>query len=277
MWLVLAITVPFFCLIGIITSIRWLTHNGRSSIHTTRHMVADELRLRADDHKGKVRQQLLDVAEALELDVPYNPVSAESDHPEGSFITDKLAGNGTIKDSSGAVIQPSLVSRDLRDVVASMDNINLLLFLGAFLIVVSAGIFVGYNFQTLSGFTKVAFLFLFTAAFYLTGLVLYLGSPKLRPAGTTFTGIGLVLMPFVGVAAYNFTAAHNQGSLVWLITSLVSFALYAVTLAATRQTYIAYLMGLPPCHYLNLRSRSSRCLSIGWAGQPQPPLSCSWS
>src|SRR5205085_962180 len=94
----------------------------------------------------------------------------------------------------------------------------------------------------LSGGFKTVFLAIFTAIFYSTGLGLYLKAPKLRPAGSTFTGIGLVLLPLVGLAAYNFTSVHAYGHSVWFLTSLASLAAYSLTLLLTRQTYIAYLM-----------------------------------
>ncbi len=133
-------------------------------------------------------------------------------------------------------------SFSLNDAFKSLDNINIMLYLGAFLIVVSAGIFIGYNFGVLSGVTKTLVLAAFAAVFYGTGLMFYLKSPRLKPAGTTFTAIGLVLAPLVGLAAYNFIFKGGSGQAVWFVTSLAVFALYGVSVKIVRQTYIAYLM-----------------------------------
>lgn len=141
-----------------------------------------------------------------------------------------------------ALQQPPKPPLTLADAFKSLDNINILLYLGAFLIVVSAGIFIGYNFGVLSGLTKVLIIAAFAVVFYGTGIALYLKSPKLKPAGTTFTGIGLVLAPLVGLAAYNFIYNGQSVRAVWFVTSMVVLGLYLVSVKLVRQTYIAYLM-----------------------------------
>jgi hypothetical protein len=122
----------------------------------------------------------------------------------------------------------------------SLENINILLFLGAFLVVVSAGIFVGYNYETLSGWLKFLLVASMAAAFYASGLAIYVRSKVMRPAGSAFTAIGLVTLPLAGLSYYNFVSQASASS-VWFVTSVVLMACYAVALVLTRQTYIAYL------------------------------------
>jgi hypothetical protein len=236
MWWAVILSVPVFYVIGLVSFIRWAGRNGRSPEQAARKAAAEELRRRAATQNAQVAHELLAVAESLEASPVWHPV------PIGTESVPVPADTQPTPKVQPSAPKTDWMNQDVTKFLGTMDNINLLLFLGAFLIVVSAGIFVGYNFETLSGTAKVIFLAVFTAAFYFTGLALFLKAPKLRPAGTTFTGIGLVLLPFVGLAVYNFTSAHDQGSLVWLITSIVSFAFYVITLAVTRQTYIAYLM-----------------------------------
>lgn len=106
----------------------------------------------------------------------------------------------------------------------SLKNINIFLYLGAFFIVVAAGILVSYNYEQLSGISKTILLGFFALAFYLAGILLYVKTKKIRPAGLTFTGIGLVLIPLVGLGAYNFIFMGQHGNYVWFATSLVTLA-----------------------------------------------------
>jgi VIT1/CCC1 family predicted Fe2+/Mn2+ transporter len=255
----LALSAPLFYIVGLVTTIRWLVRQVRQPIPNPALAAAEpdenesaphgsnaakELRLRASKYDGDVKHELLAVADSLEGHSPdlvhdndsavarYEPGSDTPTHTHAVAHEHRAPSEPKPVDWVGSVTTP----------LHSMDNINLLLFLGAFLVVVSAGIFVGYNLQSLTGLFKTIFLGIFAALFYGVGLALYLQAPKLRPAGTTFTGIGLVLLPLVGLAAYNFTGAHNHGEATWFITSLVTFAAYVGTLYLTRQTYIAYLM-----------------------------------
>lgn len=123
----------------------------------------------------------------------------------------------------------------------SLENINILLYVGAFLVVAAAGIFVGFNYETLSASFKVVFLFVFTLIFYLVGLFLYLKTKNIKPAGVTFTTIGLLLAPLVGLAIYKFSYDGTNGQMIWFATSAVVLALYIITLAIIKQVYISYL------------------------------------
>jgi hypothetical protein len=248
------ITVPVFYIVGLITFAKWLSRGGGTADQHTRKTIAAELRARAAAETGAAQAALNEAAEVVVAGAPvkHPPVATSTlispaaptapGAPDASAVprpaqTVQVAGR-----SHPAPSAPNWTSLDIAAALHSLDNINLLLFLGAFLVVVSAGIFVGYNFSTLSGGFKTGFLALFATTFYVSGIVLYLRAPKLRPAGTTFTGIGLVLVPLVGLAAYNFTSAHDNGPAVWFVTSLATLVLYAFTLAATRQTYITYFM-----------------------------------
>jgi hypothetical protein len=251
----LALSTPVFYIVGLITTVRWLlgqVHHpapNPAAVELADQALNDskaakELRLRATKYDGEVKKELLAVADSLEGRSPdlvhdndsaverYEPGSATPTHKHAVAHEHHAPAAPKPIDWADSVTQP----------LHSMDNINLLLFLGAFLVVVSAGIFVGYNLHSLTGVFKTIFLGIFAALFYGVGLALYLQFPKLRPAGTTFTGIGLILLPLVGLAAYNFTGAHDHGEATWFITSLVTLVAYIGTLYITRQTYIAYLM-----------------------------------
>ena len=234
--LILIITVPLFYITGLIVCIRWLAHGGRTAGEYSRRRLAEAIQAHSMTETGETRRQLQVIAANFARGVPLATTYPQAPAPADTAPPPSQPA------ASPAPPNKDWTQVDVAGAFKNLDNINLLLYLGAFLIVVSAGIFVGYNFVTLSGVFKTGFLALFAVVFYAVGLYLFLCLPKLRPAGSTFTGIGLVLLPLVGAAAYNFTGAHNHGPLLWFVTSLVTLACYVVTLALTRQTYIAYLM-----------------------------------
>ncbi|OQB05873.1 MAG: hypothetical protein BWY19_00758 [bacterium ADurb.Bin212] len=124
----------------------------------------------------------------------------------------------------------------------SIDNINILLYIGAFLIVVAVGIFIGFNYQLLSGEAKTIFLVLFTLLFYCSGLYLYLKTEKLKPAGETFATIGVILFPLCGLAYYKFVLDSTSGNIVWFITSLLTLLFYILTIKYFKKIYLNYLL-----------------------------------
>ena len=252
----LLLSLPVFYILGLVTFIRFLARTSNAhpvtpqvqsevaptpSTEATPEFNAEALKkLReyaAKQPKDSARELRAIIAELA----PHHPPTVAQSAPLiGPNAVPASGWSGMAPASDSA--KPGWSSADVGDVMKSLDNINVLLYLGAFLVVVSAGIFVGYNFETLSGWFKTIFLGVFAALFYGIGLVLYMRLPKLRPAGVTFTGIGLILLPLVGAAAYNFTSLHDHGAATWFATSVFTLAAYAATLRLTRQTYVAYLM-----------------------------------
>ena len=126
------------------------------------------------------------------------------------------------------------------------NTINLLLYIGAFLIVMSASIFVGLSWQSLSGSLKSLFLDFLTLAFMGSGLYFYFVTPKLRNAGATFVAIAALLIPFNGLAWYNFVLRDLDFSFgsVWLFTSLISLVTYAFLARSIRSKFYTYIAGI---------------------------------
>ncbi len=123
----------------------------------------------------------------------------------------------------------------------ALDNINILLYIGAFLVVVSASIFIGFNYQLLSGLAKTIFLIIFSLLFYFSGLYLYLNTKKLKPAGITFSTIGIVLFPLCGLAYYKFVLDGSHGNLIWFATSVLTTIFYTVSIKYLKTVYLNYL------------------------------------
>lgn len=106
---------------------------------------------------------------------------------------------------------------------AQTDQTAMLLYVGSFLFIVAASLFLAYA-NVSSGF-KCAVLLLMTALFYLGGLALAARS-RLRPAAVMFVVIGVLLVPISGLAIGNLLAVAAGTS--WLLTSLVGSLLYLV-------------------------------------------------
>lgn len=123
----------------------------------------------------------------------------------------------------------------------SENSINLLLYIGAFLIVASASIFVGLGWQTFSGLFKSSFITVMTLAFFAFGTWFYY-KPKIRNAGVTFTTISALLIPFCSIAWYNFVL-KDQGvtfGIVWAITSIFLIGFYTFLAFWQKNNFYAY-------------------------------------
>lgn len=125
------------------------------------------------------------------------------------------------------------------------NNINLLLYIGAFLIVSSAAIFVGFSWEQLTGSFKALLLTLFTFSFFVSGFFFYSQTPKLKNAGATFLAIGSLLIPFNGLAWYNFALRDSFSfGQVWLVTSFVSLIVYSFLAYFIQNRFYTYIAGL---------------------------------
>lgn len=135
-----------------------------------------------------------------------------------------------------------LTTESLRESFKSLENINVLMYLGAFFIVVAGSIFVGFSYETLSGIFKTALVTLTAGAFYLLGLYFYTQTKKIQPAGLTFTSIGLLLFPLVGLAVYNFILNGEGGRIVWFVTSAACLLLYLLSIRLLKKSFLSYLI-----------------------------------
>lgn len=95
----------------------------------------------------------------------------------------------------------------------SWDSANVLLYLGAFLVVAAGLVYSSRNWSDLPGWQKVGMLGLTTLGFTAVGLFL-LRSERVRAAAETFVGIGALLVPMDVLAAYNFVIRKDDGDLL---------------------------------------------------------------
>lgn len=128
------------------------------------------------------------------------------------------------------------------DQFKTLENINVLMYIGSFMVVVAAGIFIGVNYSTLTGSFKTIFLACFAMLFYLLGLGLYLKSVKLKPAGLTFATIGLIILPLVGLTYFRFIGPAENGPMIWFVTSIVVAIFYVISWLVLKKTFLAYFV-----------------------------------
>ncbi len=118
----------------------------------------------------------------------------------------------------------------------TMKNLNILLYVGSFLIVAAAAVFVTL---VMPAAVKLLALILVTLTFYASGLALYANSDRLKSAGVAFVGTGLAILPFVGFALTSL--GGMSGEVAWFVTSLVGLAAYALAAVRLQSQLVSYL------------------------------------
>ena len=108
----------------------------------------------------------------------------------------------------------------------------MLLYLGAFLLVISALIFASSRDEALSGGWRVVLLAVYTAAFIAFGWLLRRW-PRVREAGPVFLAIGALMTPLNFLLLYNEVLSEREVSaaLVWFLGSSYSTAFYGFLFA----------------------------------------------
>jgi hypothetical protein len=151
--------------------------------------------------------------------------------------------------------------------------INLLLFLGAFFVVMASLIFVRYSGLVFGGGAKTGILAGFTAAFLVAGVVC-LRFPAVRLAGHVFVGIGAILLPLDLVAAYTFIL-HDRalsGAVVWAWGSAICAIFYgALALRGAGRLYAIASTGAAIsawCGLLNTGTGSAGWLPVAFLVLP---------
>ncbi|MGA7203292.1 MAG: hypothetical protein WBX27_01535, partial [Specibacter sp.] len=116
------------------------------------------------------------------------------------------------------------------------QNINITLYVASLLMVAAAALFVGSNLPVAARLVGV---WLGTSLFYAAGLILHGRVARLRPAAVAFTGTGLAIVPFAGIASYTLGFPDAPG--IWFATSLIGTAAYAVAAVRLQSRLVVYL------------------------------------
>jgi len=226
-FILLALSVPFFYVLGVIQLVSWFRKKDDLD-----KKVFEKIKKEAKTSPTKtLREFYNENKEKHEIYIPQ-PEKSIAEPPEK--VADKIA-KSILQQDTGT----------LWNNWYSENSINLLLYLGAFLIVASASIFVGFQWDTLSGVVKSIVLTLLTLSFFGSGLWFH-SIPKIKNAGMTFIGISALLIPICGTGWYNFVLKDMgvTGGAVWLLTSLVSLILYSYLAQKFKNSFFTYSASL---------------------------------
>ena len=128
---------------------------------------------------------------------------------------------------------PGIVLADAVRAFAVEETPSLLLYVGAFLVVVSALIFVNVSGEQISDAARFGLVLLGTIAFLIAGVALH-RIPRVLPAGRTFLAIGALLVPADVFAAYALLVRRTplDAPGLWLAGSIMAALLYAALAVA---------------------------------------------
>lgn len=193
---------------------------------------------KTDSEKALIRRMLADVEAQGISDKKFSepflyPEDTISETAEPVELTENRVAAATVS-PAGSEETPAF-ARDIQ-----LDNASLLLYFGAFLFVASIGLFIAFG--ATSGGLRTLAVGLVMGVLYCGGIWLFHNRPKLKQAGLAFTGMGMAIAPLVGVAAYYYLFEQNNGSLVWLLTSLMCAVMYFHALVVLRSSLVSYML-----------------------------------
>lgn len=148
------------------------------------------------------------------------------------FIADDEVSNAELNDVNEEVY----VNDEEIKAKHKLQNINTTLYVASFLLVAAVALFIGTSLPEQVRFMGVCVI---TALFYISGLYLYDKYEKLKPAATAFVGTGLAILPFVGIAMYNFVLP--DASICWLFTSIIGVIAFTYAAIKLKNQIVAYL------------------------------------
>ena len=241
---ILILLVPILMVMGIIFFLNLVTNKDlKDKLRYRREFIDELLSKSAKETETQKKEAFLLAANYLisKFGDSFGKEVSAAPKPAAEPVKDVEGANETFFEEEKRPVSVAK-STSVKEQFISLDNINLLFYLGAFLVVVAAGVFVGFNYQSISGIGKTVFLAIFTLVFYGVGLLLYLKSQHIKEAGLVFTTIGLILAPLVGLAFYKFSAGSQNGNMIWFVTSLVVLGLYVLSFFLIKKTYISYLV-----------------------------------
>ncbi len=171
LWVILFFTVPFLSFIGLITVVAYIIKSFSSSNPSL------------SERETFLRQSLTEL-ERVSMSSPSRTVRDQMDvyRKELAIITHNTKPVEEMQRKNSEEKKKSLLYQDLstiKDNWYAENSISLLLYLGAFMIVASASIFVGFQWETISGVLKAFVLSCITLAFFICG-VWFFKSPKLK-------------------------------------------------------------------------------------------------
>ncbi len=235
---VLLISVPVFYVWGLISFFRMLGRGNKIDSVSRRLYLEAAIRDLTKEIAKNKEQKLTDMLATYQEELNKLPAQTVEQTPEPvqslemPAMVQRPIGIHTAQHTSQASVQ-----NWYKD-----NSINLLLYIGAFLIVVSATIYV--SLPNATGVSKGLVLSALTLVFLFSGLWFH-AMPRIKNAGTAFTGIGALLIPVCGLGWYNFVFKGTSVSfgLVWIITTFIGLFVYIILARYFKSVFYSYVTG----------------------------------
>lgn len=201
-------------------------------------------------------EELLDRQRNLGIGLGLRPSPAEpAPTPAPAPVVAAKAEEAVIVQAAEAAAAPPVVARlpkpprppltweRIWQTLLSERTLNVVLFLGAFLLVASATTYVATNWEALPEAVQLGFIILFTLSFYFAGWFLRVRM-KLRSSGIAVTAVGSLLVPldFYAVFVAGGVLPADQWPWVWLMASAVCLPIYIFTALRLRASFFGYVV-----------------------------------
>ncbi|MDQ3239161.1 MAG: DUF2157 domain-containing protein [bacterium] len=238
-------------LVGIVQSLKWIFTKLSSQKNLSSNQAI------SSPNEFQLKERIIAELQSISAQYPNRTISEQIEIYK-SPLTPNLIPPTTLKINTTPPLQTTPTLQDTTKPSSqiampvhtgsdwySENSINLLLYIGAFLIVSSAAIFVGYQWQNMPGIFIALLICIITFGFFLTGL-LCLTNPKIKNAAHTFIAISAILIPFCGLSWYNFVFKDLGISygIIWSITSFIMLLFYITITLKLKNQFYSYLSTL---------------------------------
>lgn len=199
-------------------------------------------------------QGITNIDEAI---IKYSPAKIENNPVENPTFEITNQPSKTIEASVKAEIEDNQAqAQTLTSATPKPDNqANLMLYLGAALVVISTLVFVAFNWQTFSPFIQSLIIIIINLAFYVAGFLIK-KFENIKEASTTFLIIASVMAGLTGIGLWNFWLQEVlliSFSAYWLVYSVILLMAYTLTFIKLQKD---------PFKYLTLAAIYSICFSL---------------
>lgn len=264
--LCLGTVVVFFGLIGFVLFL--FVRGGNKNQNSTINAVNGRVYLRPE-HRQVFLNVLHQIQQAPDRNVALNeavatvetalwlPVSGSlADVQSIAVPATPVISQPTTPATSGEVRQAELPTTATPPVIPAPslrwfapDNITLLLYVGAALMVIAAGAFVAGSWDAIGGVARFSIVAIFAVAFLVVGELFIRLTQRLRSAGTTFRAVGTVLLPFVALAYDRFVLEGDAPPWYWAgagtVLALLNYGFYRFTNPGRLTAYLgAFSLGI---------------------------------
>lgn len=194
---------------------------------------------------------LLARRDKLETEAGLRPRAAEAVPAPVPAVPAVEAAPAAAPAAPPAPPRPHITWEQVWQTLLSRRTLNVLLFLGAFLLVASAAYGIVYNWDTLPDWAQLLCILLPTALCYLAGWYLR-ARLKLRASGIAVTAVASLLVPLdvLAVAVVGEAVPQAYWPWVWLVTSALCLVLYAFTALRIRAEFFGYLVTVAAANLL---------------------------